>query len=85
MVPATGYETCAHFGPPDAYPVKFGNIGIFERLKVLLDLVIGLDGMPSPGRTCQAEQDGWVGGKSLDTSRIRQQYTAGFITSNSMA
>src|ERR1017187_1379180 len=85
MVPATGYETCAHFGPPDAYPVEFGNIGIFERLKLLLDLVIGLDVMPSPGTTCQAEQDGWVGGKSLDTSRSRQQYMAGFITSNSMA
>jgi len=63
MVPATGYETCAQFGPPDAYPVEFGNIGIFERLKVLLDLVIGLDVMPSPGRTCQAEQDGWVAGE----------------------
>src|ERR1017187_338622 len=63
MVPATGYQTCAHFGPPDAYPVEFGTIGIFERLKVLLDLAIGLDVMPSPGATCQAEQDGWVGGE----------------------
>src|ERR1039457_6482340 len=60
------------FGPPDAYPVEFGNIGIFERLNVLLDLVIGLDVMPSPGRTGQAEQDGWGARKASRSARVER-------------